>query len=136
MSETNPANHYFEIFIDGIVVCRTLDSSNLFNITLCNMEKNMAQGDAIIFDIKGQKYIGHVQRFITAGIFQLMEKNLQSLRSQEELEFYEINLENKQERFLSHTSSSYFTISSDNGETEWHTQVPRVQIFRDDKEGW
>jgi hypothetical protein len=61
------------------------------------MEVRMRQGDALVVDIKGRKYLGHVQRFITPGIFQLMEKNLFSIRAEEALEFYELSLEDADE---------------------------------------
>ena len=59
-SNSNPVKHFLSLFVDGIVVCRTFDSENSFEASVCNMEIKMRQGDAIVFDIKGKKYLGHV----------------------------------------------------------------------------
>lgn len=90
------------------------------------MEQKLRQGDALIIDIKGRKYIGHVQRFITAGIFQLMEKSLLSIRANEALEFFELSLEDSEESHLSYFANSYLSIDSEDGQIEWQTQVPRL----------
>ena len=111
----NPIKHYLQLFIDGIVVCRTFDSENSFDVSHCNMEVKMRQGDAIIVDVKGRKYLGHVQRFITPGIFQLTEKNLFSIRGDDALEFHELSLEDTNEQLLSYASNSYLIVESESG---------------------
>ena len=91
----------------------------------------MRQGDAVVFDVKGKKYLGHVQRFITPGIFQLIEKNLFSIRVNEALEFYELNLEDSSEQHLSYASNSYMIVESESGQIDWQTKVPRLQVIKE-----
>lgn len=133
ISKKNPVKHFLQLFVDGIVVCRTFDSENSFEASHCNMEIKMRQGDAIIFDVKGKKYLGHVQRFITPGIFQLTEKSLFSISSDDSIEFYELSLEvsdDKADSPQSYASNSYIIIESESGQINWESMVPRLQIYR------
>ena len=65
-----------------------------------------------------------------------MENSLFSIRANEDLEFFELNLEDEEERFLSYAAGSYIGIDSDGGEIEWHTQVPSIQIYLENNDEW
>lgn len=100
-------------------MCRNWDHQLHFDPVHCNLTRQLNQGDAIVLDIKGRKYLGHVQRFIAPGIFQLTEKSLKSVRPNEALQLFELNLESSEESSPSHTANAYLAIDSENGTIDW-----------------